>query len=68
MRKQREKVDETTKCIDENTKELTKLRVDLKSARKAIERSGAQAVKLEAEVVATKEKLERLREATGQLQ
>ena len=41
--------------------------MDLKSARKAIERSGVQALKLEAEVEATKEKLERLREATGQL-
>ena len=33
--------------FDDKMEEVTKLRVDLKSARKAIERSGAQAVKLE---------------------
>ncbi|RQM28941.1 hypothetical protein B5M09_005239 [Aphanomyces astaci] len=61
LKKQRQKVDDLTKSIDSQTKALTKLRVDVKAAKKALEKSVATQVKMENDQVANTAKLEKLR-------
>ncbi|KAF0686286.1 Aste57867_21892 [Aphanomyces stellatus] len=68
LKKQRKLVDELTKDIDTQTKALTKLRVDLKSAKKALEKSQKNKEKMDKEKIANGEKLEKLRTEYKQIE
>ncbi|ETV91308.1 hypothetical protein H310_14128 [Aphanomyces invadans] len=68
LKQQRQKVEELTKSIDTQTKALTKLRVDVKAAKKALEKSAATQVKMEKDKADNIAKLEKLRAEYKQIE
>ncbi|KAG9399497.1 Structural maintenance of chromosomes protein 4 [Aphanomyces cochlioides] len=61
LNQQRKKVGELTKEIDTQTKALTKLRVDLKTSKKALEKAQSNQIKMEKQKEENTKKLEALR-------